>query len=153
MLVILYCNQIFLFEILHQLQTYFLKNIHKETHFCRFLFLEISHKQSTYLQLANAICFAQTRTIRVLFFMSQLVNVQINLQRFSADFTVRRSSEGECRTQKNNYRSTQHTKLTFRMATFWRQLDNCFLPGLKIALVSSNKCLFLNSSFLKQNGH
>ena len=42
MLVILYCNQIFLFEILHRLHTDFKKNIHKETHFCHFLFLEQS---------------------------------------------------------------------------------------------------------------
>ena len=83
---------------------------------------------------------SKTRTMRVLFFMSQLVNVQINLQRFSVDFTVRRNSERKCRTEKNNYQSTQHTKLILRAASFQRKLHNCLLPGWKIAPVSSNTC-------------
>ena len=47
MLVILYCNQIFLFEILHQLQAYFLKNIHKKNISVNFYFLKISHYYNT----------------------------------------------------------------------------------------------------------
>ena len=49
----LYCNQIFLFKILHQLYRYLKKYIYKETHFCQFIFLEISHQESPYPQCEN----------------------------------------------------------------------------------------------------